>query len=115
TPPTCRSRAPAARSAPAPASARARESRAARRSAGRSARNQFSRARVELPARFVTFAGSAVVGDGLDVVAVGVEEERGVVAAVVAPLAGRAVVDEPCVGAGGPEGVDRRVVCRSER
>src|SRR3954471_18788280 len=58
---------------------------------------------------------SAVVGDGLDVVAVGVEQERAVVPAVVPALARRAVVDEACGRTGGPERVDRRVVRRSER
>ena len=54
---------------------------------------------------------SAVVVDGLDVVAVGVEHERAVVAGVVdGALAGRAVVAVAGRGRRGVEGVDGRVV-----
>src|SRR3954462_14650543 len=56
-----------------------------------------------------------VVVDDLDVVAVGVEHERGVVAGVVlGPLAGRAVVAVAGAGGGLMEGVDGSVVVRRE-
>src|SRR5215213_4007619 len=58
---------------------------------------------------------SPVVRDRLDVVAVRIEEKGRVVAALVPPLAGRAVVDEAGLGARAPERVDRRVVGRRER
>src|SRR3954449_5865534 len=84
------------------------------RASSRSGRRRSSRRR-RGSSRCPSKALRPVVVDDLDVVAVGVEHERGVVAGVVlGPLAGRAVVAVAGAGGGLVEGVDGVVVVRRE-